>query len=42
MAAWECEEPILRRMKFEKEFTPYLHFIVYDYCHRLMNTVQTT
>ena len=31
VSAWECEEPILKRVRFEKEFTPYPHFIVYDY-----------
>ena len=31
MATWECEEPILKRMRFEKEVTAYLHFIVYDF-----------
>ena len=31
MATWECEEPILKRMRFQKDFMPYLHFIVYDF-----------
>ena len=31
MSTWECEEPILKRVWFEKEFTPYPHFIVYDF-----------
>ena len=41
---WECEEPILKKVRFEKEFTPYPHFIVHDlrrYWHHLMNTLQT-
>ena len=36
MSIWECEEPILKRMRFEKEFTPYPHFIVYDFEARLV------
>ena len=31
MSAWECEEPILKKMRFEKELTPYPQFIVYDF-----------
>ena len=31
MSTWECEEPILKTVRFEKEFTSYLHFIVYDF-----------
>ena len=31
MSAWECEEPILKKLWFKKEFTPYSHFIVYDF-----------
>ena len=31
MSTWECEEPKLKKVKFEKEFTPYPHFIVYDF-----------
>ena len=27
---WECEEPILKKVWFEKEFMPYPHFVVYD------------
>ena len=23
-STWECEEPILKKVRFEKEFTPYL------------------
>ena len=30
-SAWKCEEPILKKVRFEKEFTPYPHFIVYDF-----------
>ena len=30
VSTWECEEPILKKLWFEKEFTPYPHFIVYD------------
>ena len=36
VSTWECEEPILKRMRFEKEFTPYPHFIVYDFEARLV------
>ena len=31
MSTWECEKPILKKVRFEKEFTPYPHFIVYDF-----------
>ena len=31
MSTWECEEPILKKVRFEKKFTPYPHFIVYDF-----------
>ena len=31
MSAWECDESIIKRMRFEKEFTPYPHFIVHDF-----------
>ena len=31
VSTWESEEPILKRVRFEKEFTPYPHFIVYDF-----------
>ena len=31
VSTWECEEPILKKVKLEKEFTPYTHFIVYDF-----------
>ena len=31
MSTWECEEPILKEVRFEKKFTPYPHFIVYDF-----------
>ena len=27
----ECEEPIFKKVSSEKEFTPYPHFIVYDF-----------
>ena len=27
---WECEEPILKKVWFEKEFMPYPHFVLYD------------
>ena len=30
-STWECEKPILKKVWFEKEFTPYPHFIVYDF-----------
>ena len=31
MSTWESEEPILKKVRFEKKFTPYPHFIVYDF-----------
>ena len=31
MSTWECEEPILKKVPFEKEITPHPHFIVYDF-----------
>ena len=31
VSAWECEKPILRKVWFKKDFTPYPHFIVYDF-----------
>ena len=31
MSTWECEEPILKKKRFEKKFTPHLHFIEYDF-----------
>ena len=36
MSTLECEEPILKKMRFEKEFTTYPHFIVYDFEVRLV------
>ena len=30
VSTWECEESILKRVRLEKKFTPYPHFIVYD------------
>ena len=27
----ECEEPILKKVRLEKEFRSYPHFIVYDF-----------
>ena len=30
MLTWECEEPILKKVRLEKEFTPYPHVIVHD------------
>ena len=35
VSTWEYEEPILKKMRFEKEFTPYPHFIVYRFEARL-------
>ena len=32
----ECEEPILKKVKFEKEFTRYPHFIVYAFEAKLV------
>ena len=31
MSTRECEEPILKKVRLEKEFTSYPHFIVYDF-----------
>ena len=31
VSTWEWEEPILKKVWFEKKFTPYPHFIVYDF-----------
>ena len=31
VSTWECEEPILKKVRLEKEFTPYPLFIVYDF-----------
>ena len=31
VSTWECEEPILKKVWFGKKFTPYPHFIVYDF-----------
>ena len=31
VSTWKCEEPILKKVRFEKEFAPYPHFIVYDF-----------
>ena len=31
VSTWECEEPILKKVWLEKEFTPYPDFIVYDF-----------
>ena len=31
VSTWECKETILKKVRFEKEFTPYPHFIVYDF-----------
>ena len=31
VSTWEYEEPILKKVRFEKKFTPYHHFIVYDF-----------
>ena len=31
VSTWKCEEPILKKVLFEKEFTPYPHFIMYDF-----------
>ena len=28
---WECEEPIFKKVRLEKEFMPYPHFVVYDF-----------
>ena len=31
VSTWEYEEPILKKVRFEKNFTPYPHFTVYDF-----------
>ena len=31
MSIWESEEPILKKVWFEKDFVPYPHFIAYDF-----------
>ena len=31
MSGWTCEEPILKKVWLQKKFTPYPHFIVYDF-----------
>ena len=31
VSTWECEEPTVKKVRFEKNFTPYPHFIVYDF-----------
>ena len=31
MSIWGCEEPILKRVRLEKKFMPYPHFIVHDF-----------
>ena len=31
MSIWEYEKPMLKKVWFEKEFTPYRHIIVYDF-----------
>ena len=31
VSTWKCEEPILKKVWFEKDFTPYSHLIVYDF-----------
>ena len=36
MSTWECEDPILKRVKFEEEFTPYHYSIVYDFESKLV------
>ena len=28
---WECKEPIFKKVRLENKFTPYPHFIVYDF-----------
>ena len=31
ISVWECEKPVLKKMRFKKEFRPYPYFIVYDF-----------
>ena len=30
MSIWGCEKPILKKIRFEKDYTPYPHLIVHD------------
>ena len=43
ISVWECEKPVLKKMKLEKEFRPYPYFIVYDFeaLHKKMDESQT-
>ena len=43
ISVWECENPVLKNMIFEKEFRPYPYFIVYDFeaLHKKINEPQT-
>ena len=43
VSVWECEKPLLKKMRFKKEFRPYPYFIVYDFeaLHKKMNESQT-
>ena len=36
VSTWECEEPTVKKVRFEKNFTPYPHFTVYDFEARLV------
>ena len=36
VSTWDCEKPISKKMWFEKNFSPYPHFIVYDLEARLV------
>ena len=31
VSTWECEEPIFKKVWFEKVFMPYPHFMVYNF-----------
>ena len=31
ISIWECENPELSNISFQREFIPYIHYIVYDF-----------
>ena len=43
ISVWECERPVMKNMRFKKEFRPYPYFIVYDFeaLHKKMDEPQT-
>ena len=36
VSTWECQEPIFKKVRCEEKFTPYPHFIGYDFEARLV------